>query len=99
MRCLQGSFGQLKLPTPANDVSYRYRLLEVCCRLHKLQTREEGINQIKVVYEGIRKGSGLYTEFGELLLKDIKRMTELDATTTLYLKFIRVFVLHPTKLA
>ena len=73
MRCLQGSFGRLKLPMPADDASYRYRLLEVCCRLHNFRTREEGINQIKVVYEGVWKSSGLYTEFEELLFKDIKK--------------------------
>ena len=73
MRCLQGSFGRLKLPMPAQDAEYRYRLLEVCIRLHNLRTRLEGINQIRTVYEGVWQGSGIYTEFKELLFSDIKK--------------------------
>jgi hypothetical protein len=38
MRCLQGSFGRLRIPMPADDAEYRYRLLEVCCRLHNVRT-------------------------------------------------------------
>ncbi|RPB04719.1 hypothetical protein L873DRAFT_1833053 [Choiromyces venosus 120613-1] len=73
MRCLQGSFGRLKLPMPAQDAGYWYQLLEVCTWLHNLRTRLEGINQIRTVYEGIWQGSGIYTEFKELLFSDIKK--------------------------
>ncbi|RPA93019.1 hypothetical protein L873DRAFT_1830927 [Choiromyces venosus 120613-1] len=66
MRCLQGSFGRLKLPMPAQDMGYRYQLLEVCTRLHNLRTRLE-------VYEGSWQGNGIYTEFKELLFSDIKK--------------------------
>jgi hypothetical protein len=73
MRCLQGSFGRLKMPMPADDATYRQRLLEICCRLHNVRTRLEGINQIKTVYEGVWKSTGDYTEFGELLFRDVKK--------------------------
>jgi hypothetical protein len=67
MRCLQGSFSRLKIPMPANDASYRQRLLEVCCKLHNVRTRLEGINQIKTVYEGEWKSGGEDIELGEKL--------------------------------
>ena len=76
MRCLQGSFGRLRMPMPAGaglDSVYRYRLLEVCSRLHNVRTRCEGINQIKTVYEGLWKSSGVYWDIGEMLFKDIRR--------------------------
>ncbi|KAH0608266.1 uncharacterized protein H6S33_002318 [Morchella sextelata] len=73
MRCLQGSFGRLKLPMPAEDAAYRYRLLEVCSRLHNVRTCLEGINQIRTVYEGVWKSNGEYSEFQELLFRDIKK--------------------------
>ena len=56
-----------------DDASCRYRLLEVCRRLHNLQTREEGINQVKVMYEDMWTSSGLYTAFEELLFRDTKK--------------------------
>lgn len=38
MRSIQGSFGQLRIPLPIEDVNFRANLLEVCFRLHNLRT-------------------------------------------------------------
>jgi hypothetical protein len=73
MRCLQGSFGRLRVPMPADDAEYRYRLLEVCCRLHNVQTRLEGINQIKTVYEAQQQHSEQFSELSDLLFGGNKR--------------------------
>jgi hypothetical protein len=73
MQALQGSFGRLKLPMPAEDSRYRYIVLETCVRLHNVRARCVGINQIKTVYEEVWKSGGEYTEFEEMLFKDIKK--------------------------
>jgi hypothetical protein len=73
MRCLQGSFGRLKLPLPAEDNKYRYMVLEICVYLHNVRTRLEGIIQVTTVYEKGWKSGGEYTEFKEMLFRDIKK--------------------------
>jgi hypothetical protein len=54
---------------PADDAAYRYRLLDVCCRLHNVRTRLEGINQIKTVYQERWKSGGEYTEIEETMFR------------------------------
>ena len=59
MRELQGSFGWLRIPLPAEDMEKRADLIESCFRLHNLRTRLVGINQIKNVYVPMwREGEG-----------------------------------------
>jgi hypothetical protein len=58
---------------PADDVAYRYRLLDVCCRLHNVRTRLEGINQIKTVYEDQWKSGGEYTEIEEMMFRNSRK--------------------------
>jgi hypothetical protein len=53
MRALQGSFGRLQLPLPAENQGQRADLIEICIRLYNLRVRTVGINQIKNVYEPI----------------------------------------------
>ena len=58
MRELQGSFGWLWIPLRA-EMDQQADLIEVCFRLHNLQTRLVGISQIKNVYVPIwREGQG-----------------------------------------
>jgi hypothetical protein len=73
IRGIQGSFGRLKMPMSVDDSAYRFRLLEVCCRLHNLRVSLEGIDQIKTVYEEIWKSGGSYTDFGDKSFRDIQK--------------------------
>jgi hypothetical protein len=73
MSCLQGSFGRLKLPLPAEDNHYRFMVLKICAHLHNIRTRLEGIHQIATVYKKEWKSGGEYTEFKEMLFGDIKK--------------------------
>jgi hypothetical protein len=63
MQCLQGAFGRLKVPMPADDPQFRQLLLLPCVRLHNVRARIVGINQIRTVYEGIWTAAapGLYS--------------------------------------
>lgn len=72
MRCIQGSFGRLRLPLEVHDGDARRDLLEVCVRLHNVRTRLVGINQIKNTFMPIwRETDDLWETFGEALLTDI----------------------------
>ncbi|ODQ73348.1 hypothetical protein LIPSTDRAFT_71750, partial [Lipomyces starkeyi NRRL Y-11557] len=75
MRALQGSFGRLKVPLPANDNQYRRTIIETCCRLHQLRVRLLGISEIRAKYEPVWKDSdgGTYADFGNMIFKDIVR--------------------------
>lgn len=73
MRCIQGSFGRLRLPLDAHDGDNRRDLLEICVRLHNVRTRLVGINQIKNTFMPVWKETdGLWETFGDALLKDIR---------------------------
>jgi hypothetical protein len=75
MQCLQGSFGRLKVPMPADDPQFRQLLILLCVRLHNARARIVGINQIQTVYEGIwtEAAPGLYKDFKDMLFSDIRR--------------------------
>jgi hypothetical protein len=75
MQCLQGSFGRLKMPMPADDAQFRQLLIMLCARLHNARARIVGINQIRTVYEGIwtEAGPGVYKDFKNLMFSDIRR--------------------------
>ncbi|GLE03372.1 hypothetical protein PINS_up012262 [Pythium insidiosum] len=75
MRAFQGSFARLKMPLPADDHEYRYRILEICARLHQLRTVRVGINQIRNVYERIWRDEDanalVYEQFRTMLFREI----------------------------
>jgi hypothetical protein len=75
MQCLQGSFGRLKMPMPADDAQFRQLLIMLCARLHNARARIVGINQIRTVYEGIwtEAGPGVYKDFKNLMFSDIRK--------------------------
>jgi hypothetical protein len=75
MQSLQGSFGRLKLPMPAEDAEGRGIVYELCSRLHNVRARLVSISQIRTVYEGVwaESGSGLYNDFKHFLFKDIRK--------------------------
>jgi hypothetical protein len=50
MRTIQGSFGRLKLPLPADRHRDREVILELCTRLTNVRVRTVGVSQIKSVY-------------------------------------------------
>lgn len=75
MRSLQGSFGRLKMPMPASNKVFRHRIIQICCRLHNLRARVEGINQIRTVYGTVwtETGDSAFTGFENLRFRDIRR--------------------------
>jgi hypothetical protein len=50
MRTVQGSFGRLRLPLPAEKHEEREEILEICFRLTNVRVREVGISQIANTY-------------------------------------------------
>jgi hypothetical protein len=50
MRTIQGSFGRLRLPLPADQDEERGEMLEICFRLTNVRARKVGINQIASTY-------------------------------------------------
>jgi len=80
MRCLQGSFGRLKLPMPAEDAKYRYQLLEVCVWLHNLRTRVEGINQIRTVMKESGRVAGYIQGLKSYYFLILRKMTGFAVT-------------------
>ena len=48
MRALQGTWGRLQVPLPANSQD-RMLILELIARMHNFRTRRVGLNQIKTV--------------------------------------------------
>ena len=75
MRELQGSFGRLRIPLEIEDMERRADIIESCFRLHNLQTRLVGINQIKSVYVPVwREGSERVWEgFEDILFSDQRK--------------------------
>jgi hypothetical protein len=75
MHCLQGSFGRLKMPMPADDAQFRQLLIILCAHLHNARARIVGINQIRTVYEGIwiEAGPGVYKDFKHLMFSHIRK--------------------------
>ncbi|KAF9019862.1 hypothetical protein BDZ89DRAFT_1093804 [Hymenopellis radicata] len=72
-RCLQGSFGRLRIPLKVEYSNVRGDLLEVCFRLYQLRTRRVGINQIRSVYLPIWKEGAqeeIWDHFEQLLFRD-----------------------------
>ncbi|KNE90844.1 hypothetical protein PSTG_15712 [Puccinia striiformis f. sp. tritici PST-78] len=74
MHSLQGSFARIKLPLPANDHPYRFRLLKVICRLHQLRCQMVGINQTRSVYRSVwDENQLLCQDFHSMLFSDIQK--------------------------
>ena len=73
-RMLQGLFGRLRVPLNINVERDQRELLELCCRLHNIQTELVGINQICNVYMPVWKASEdeeLWNNLGDILFGDI----------------------------
>ena len=75
MRSLQGSFGRLKVPLPAEDFTFRRILIENCAFLHNVRVSCVGVDQIRTVYEEVWRGGGRseYEAFGDMLFGDIRK--------------------------
>ena len=77
MRCLQGSFGRLRIPLDIGDDAGRAHLLEICMRLHNLRAERVGHNQIRTVYSEIwrqtKEDNEVWNNFEEMLFGDQRR--------------------------
>jgi hypothetical protein len=75
-RHLQGCFGRLRVPLPADLAELRSTMLEVIFRLSNVRTRLVGINQIKTVYERIwREGQqeDVWSGFEQMMYGEQRR--------------------------
>jgi hypothetical protein len=75
-RFMQGSFGRLRVPLPADLHQLREIMLEVVSRLCNARTRLVGINQITTVYESIwREGfqEEVWTGFEDMLFGEQRK--------------------------
>jgi hypothetical protein len=63
------------VPLDINAEQDQWELLELCCRLHNIQTELVGINEIRNVYMLVWKASEdeeLWNNLGDMLFGDIR---------------------------
>lgn len=76
IQTIQGSFGQLRVPSDINSGSNRLCLLEVCCRLFNVRSNCVGVSQIRSVYLPMWRESEdakLWDELGDMMFGEICR--------------------------
>jgi len=75
MHAIQGAFGRLRVPLPA-DSGERRSILHIISQLYNLRVREIGLNQIQTVYCPIWQeddGDRVWDEIGNMMFGDIRK--------------------------